>query len=93
MEKKLQKNISYILHFIDSARFMQAHYPILSNNLSERIHKIKCKYVHDDKKCGTCGFSYKVCDCFLEYINFKDDLKNTNVYVVTKIINKNSMKC
>ena len=30
MEKKLQKNISYILQFIDSARFMQAHYQILS---------------------------------------------------------------
>ena len=43
MEKKLQKNISYILEFIDSARFID----ILSNfvdNLSEGIHKIKCKY-------------------------------------------------
>ena len=43
----------------------------LVNNLSERIHKIKCKYGHNDKKCET---SYKLFDCFLEYMNFKDDL-------------------
>ena len=46
----------------------------LVNNLSERIHKIKCKYRHYDKKCETCGITYKICDCFLEYANFKDDL-------------------
>ena len=46
----------------------------LVNNLSERILKIKCKYGHDDKKCETCGITYKVCDCFLEYTDFKDDL-------------------
>ena len=26
------------------------------------------------KKCKTCGIKYKYCDCFLENINFKDDL-------------------
>ena len=25
----------------------------LVNNLSQGIHKIKCKYGHDDKKCET----------------------------------------
>ena len=60
----------------------------LVNNLSERIHKMKCKFGHDDKNCETCGIIYEVCDCFPEYTNFKDDLINTNVYVVTKIINK-----
>ena len=25
-------------------------------------------------KCETCGIKYKYCDCFLEYINFKDNL-------------------
>ena len=44
----------------------------LFNNLSKGIHRIKCKYGHDDKKCETCGIKY--CDCFREYINFKDDL-------------------
>ena len=46
----------------------------LFNNLSEVIHGIKCKYGHDDKKCGTCGIIYKYCDCFLGYTNFKSDL-------------------
>ena len=44
------------------------------NNLSKVIHKIKCKYGHNHKKCETCGRKYKYCDFFLEYMNFKDDL-------------------
>ena len=51
MEKKLQKIVYYKLQFIDSARFMTSSSSNLVNNLSERIHRIKCKYVHDDKKC------------------------------------------
>ena len=47
---------------------------IIVNNLSERIHKIKCKCRHDDKKCKTSGILCKYCDCFLEYTKFKDDL-------------------
>ena len=47
----------------------------LVNNLSEEIHKSKCKYGHDDKKCKTCRIKYKCCVCFLEYTNFKDDLR------------------
>ena len=39
----------------------------LVNNLSEGIHRIKCKF------CERCGIKYKYCDCFLEYTNFKDD--------------------
>ena len=46
----------------------------LVNNPSEGIHKIKCTYEHNDKKCETCRIRYKYCNCFLEYINFKDDL-------------------
>ena len=38
------KNISYILQFIDSARFIASLLSNLVNNLSERNHKIKCKY-------------------------------------------------
>ena len=45
----------------------------LVKNLSEGIHKIKCKYRHDDKKRKTCGITYELCDC-LEYTNFKDDI-------------------
>ena len=49
--EEITKNISYILQFIDSARFMASSLSNLVNNLSEGIHKIKCKYRHDDKKC------------------------------------------
>ena len=46
----------------------------LVNNFSQGIHKIKCKYGHDDKKCETGRIKYKYCDCFLKYIDFKNDL-------------------
>ena len=66
--------ISYRIKSINSARFMASPLSNLVNNLSERIHKIKCKYEHDDKKCESWGITYEVCDWFLEYTNFKDDL-------------------
>ena len=28
------------------------------NNISKGIHKIKCKFKHDDKKCETCRIKY-----------------------------------
>ena len=46
----------------------------LANNLSEEIHKIKCKYEQHEKKSVTCGITYKLYDCFLEYKNFEGDL-------------------
>ena len=72
--EEITKYISYILQFIDSARFMASSLSNLVNNLSEEIHRIKCKFGHDEEKCATFGIKYKYCDCFLEYINFKDDL-------------------
>ena len=70
--EEIRKNISYTLQFIDSARFMASSLSKLVNNLSEGIHKFKYKYGHDDKKCETSGIKY--CHCFLEYMNFEDDL-------------------
>ena len=49
----MTKNISNILQFIDSARFMASLLSNLVNNLSEGIHKPKCKYGQDNKKCET----------------------------------------
>ena len=43
----------------------------LVNFPSVGIHRIKCKYGHDDKISEACGTKYKYCDCFLEYKNFK----------------------
>ena len=46
----------------------------LFNNFSKGIHKIKCKYGDVDKKVETCVITYEVCECFLEYTNFKNNL-------------------
>ena len=70
----IAKNISYILKFIDSIKFIASSLSNIVNNLSERIHRIKCIYGHDDKKWETCVIKYKYCDCIFEYTNFKDDL-------------------
>ena len=43
---KITKNISYILQFVDRARFMASSLSNLVNNFSEKIHKTKCKYGH-----------------------------------------------
>ena len=50
--------ISYKIKFSDSARFMATSLSNFVDNLTEGIHKIKCKY-----------FS-----CFLEYESVKDNL-------------------
>ena len=76
----------------DTARFMARSLSNLVNNLSEGIHKIKCKYGHEDKKCKTCGIKYKYWDCFLEYTNVKDDLIEYKFRAVTKIINTSLTK-
>ena len=39
--EEVTKNISYILQFIDSTRFMASSLSNLVNNFSEGIHKIK----------------------------------------------------
>ena len=49
MEKKLQ-NMSYILQFIDTTRFISSLLSNLANILSECMHRIKCKCRHNDKK-------------------------------------------
>ena len=46
------------MKFIDCARFMATSLSNLADNLTEGIHKIKCKD----------------CDCFLEYESVKDNL-------------------
>ena len=71
---EITKAIYFRLQFIDSTRFMANSFSNLVNNLPAGIHKIKCKYRHDDKKCEACGIKYKDCECCLEYKNIKDGL-------------------
>ena len=42
--EEISKYISYRVHIIDSARFMESSLSNLDNDLSEGIHRIKCKY-------------------------------------------------
>ena len=67
---KITKNISYILQFMIVQDLWQAHYQIFLIIYLKEIIELKRKYGHNDKKCETCGFKYKYCDCFLEYTNF-----------------------
>ena len=60
MKKYILQKISYILQFIDSARFMASSLSNLVNNLSEGLHKIKCKLKHDNKKFETFEIKYKL---------------------------------
>ena len=48
-EEEVPKNMSYILQFTDSARFMASSLSNLVNNLSGGIDEIKCKYGQDNK--------------------------------------------
>ena len=74
MEKKLQKMYPADYNILIVQDLWQAHYQILSKKFSEWIHKVKCKYGHNDTKCKTCRIKYKYCNSFLKYTNFKDDL-------------------
>ena len=39
------------MKFVDSVIFMASSLSNLVDNFAERIHEIKCKYVHDNKIC------------------------------------------
>ena len=62
MEKKLQKRISYRLQLINST-FIASLLSKIANNLAKGIHKIKCKYGHDNEKYKACAIKYKDCKC------------------------------
>ena len=57
----------YILQFLYSTRFMANSLLNLTNNLSEGIHEIKCKYGGDDENYETCGNTYEAWEFFLEH--------------------------
>ena len=62
---EITKGMPYILQFIDRARFMASSLSNLVSNLFERIHRIKCKCKHDDKKYEICGINKSIATAFL----------------------------
>ena len=76
--------MSYVLKFLESVRYTGSSLSNLVNNLSEGIHRIKCKYGHDDKKCETCRIKYKYWNWYFEYTNFKEDLREHKYLICNK---------
>ena len=48
--EEITKNLSVILQFIDSVRFMAGSLSNLVNNLSEKIHRTKCNFEQKNVK-------------------------------------------
>ena len=67
--EEILKYVSYILQFINSSKIYGKILWNLADNLSEGIHKIKCKFGHKDKKFETCrikvGLSPSKKNCFI----------------------------
>ena len=74
IEKRLQKIYRRYYNLLiaeDLWKFIK-YLSNIVNNLSEGIHRIKCKYGHHDKKCEIVELNH--CNCVLEYTNAKDNL-------------------
>ena len=70
---KTESQKIYLTYYY-SARYMANSLRNFVNSFSEGVHRIRCEFVHDNKKWETCGIKYKYYDCFHEYTNFKDNL-------------------
>ena len=68
--------ISHKIKFIDSSRFMATSLLNIVDNLTEGIHKIKCKD----------------CDCFFEYESVKDNLRKYKCLSFNKDYSNKLMK-
>ena len=69
--EEITKNICYILQFFDSARFIVSSLSNLVNNLSEGLHRIKCKLRYHDNKCETYGVKHEYCNFSLNMQTLK----------------------
>ena len=74
MEKKLRKIYVTYYNLLTAQDLWQAHYQILSIIFLKEFTKLNVNTDTMIKECETCEITYEVCDCFLEYKNFKDDL-------------------
>ena len=91
MEKKVQEIYVTYYHLLIAQDLLQTHNQILSIIFLKKFIELN---VSSDTiiKNVKLGISYKYCNCFFEYTNFKDDLIESNVCVVTKIINTSLTK-
>ena len=69
--EEITKNISYKLQFIDSARFMESALSNLVNNLSEGIHRFKCKFRHNDKNVKDVELNISIATVFSDMQTLK----------------------
>ena len=70
------KNISYVLQFIDSARFKASSLSNLVNNFSEGIRRIKYKYEHAEKNVKTMELNISIAAVFSNMQSLKLSRKN-----------------
>ena len=56
--EEIRKNISYLLQFIDSARFMAVHYQVLSVIILNEFIELNVNLDAVIKKYETCGIKY-----------------------------------
>ena len=64
--EEIAKNVSYILQFTVSARFMTSSLLNLVNKFfSERVHRIECKFGHDDKNVKLVNLNISVATAFM----------------------------
>ena len=91
MEKKVQEIYVTYYHLLIAQDLLQTHNQIVSIIFLKKFIELN---VSSDTiiKNVKLGISYKYCYCFFEYTNFKDDLIESDVCVVTKIINTSLTK-
>ena len=99
MKKEIDKNVeeitnnmSYVLQFINTARFITSSLSNLVNNLSEGIHKIKCKYGHDDKKLWDLWDYTRSVRLFSYFAVLKNTILNFTNYFIMKIPDKQELQ-
>ena len=63
MEKKLQK-IYLTFYSLLIEQDLTSSLLNLVNNLSEGLHRIKCKLEHDYRKCELCGLNISIATVF-----------------------------
>ena len=76
MKKKQnkKKNISYKLNFTGSTRIIASSLSTLVDNLSEGIHKIKCKYRHGNKNGKDADLNTKIASAILKHNYMKKQI-------------------